>query len=196
MTGARRSFDDLVGDVPPGAERERLRRAHELLLAAGPPPELSPLLERAPEPPSARVVSLVRRRRFTALAAAAVVAVVLFGAGYTIGQLDTSERSVQTLTLTGSGGARGSLVVYDSDVAGNWPMKLEVSGLEALPRGATYALWLTRDGKLADQCGTFVAGPTPTEVALNAPYRLKDYDGWVVVRAGSTQPFVLRTAAV
>ena len=74
--------------------------------------------------------------------------------------------------------------------------RFSLGTLEALPRGATYALWLTRDGKLADQCGTFVAGPTPTEVALNAPYRLKDYDGWVVVRAGSTQPFVLRTAAV
>ncbi len=187
---------DRVGDVPPGAERERLQRAHELLLAAGPPPELSPLLERAPEPPPAGVVSLLRRRRFTALAAAAVLAVVLFGTGYAIGQLGTSKSPVQTVQLTGIGGAGASLVVYARDAAGNWPMKLEVSGLKPLPRGATYALWLTRGGKLADPCGTFVAGPALTEVVLNAPYRLKTYDGWVVVRTGSTHPFVLRTGRV
>jgi hypothetical protein len=33
-------------------------------------------------------------------------------------------------------------------------------------------------------------------VWLNAPYRLKDYDGWVVVRTGSSKPFLLRTATV
>ena len=36
----RPNLDDLIGtDVEPG-ERERLERVHELLVAAGPPPEL------------------------------------------------------------------------------------------------------------------------------------------------------------
>ena len=35
-------FDALVGADVPGEERDRLRRAHELLVAAGPPPELAP----------------------------------------------------------------------------------------------------------------------------------------------------------
>ena len=62
-----------------------------------------------------------------------------------------------------------------------------------LPQGQTYGLWLTRNGKLADPCGTFVVGPGSTEVPLNAPYQLKEYDGWVIVRTGTTKPFLLRT---
>ena len=34
------NFDDLIGEDVPAWERERLRRAHDLLVAAGPPPEL------------------------------------------------------------------------------------------------------------------------------------------------------------
>jgi len=33
-------FDELVGGDVTGDERERLRRAHELLVHTGPPPEL------------------------------------------------------------------------------------------------------------------------------------------------------------
>ena len=40
-------FDDLVGDVP-ADERERLLRVHEMLVQAGPPPEIPPELERPP----------------------------------------------------------------------------------------------------------------------------------------------------
>ena len=39
-------FDELVGGDVTGDERERLRRAHELLVQTGPPPELSPELEK------------------------------------------------------------------------------------------------------------------------------------------------------
>ena len=72
-------------------------------------------------------------------------------------------------------------------------MTLEVSGLAALPKGKTYTLWLTRNGKLAESCGTFAVAAGTTTVPLNAPYPLKEYDGWVVVRTGTTQPFVLQT---
>ena len=40
MTERGPSFDDLVGDDLAPAERERLLRVHELLIQAGPPPEL------------------------------------------------------------------------------------------------------------------------------------------------------------
>ena len=43
-------FDDLIGGDVPAEERERLRRAHELLVEAGPPPELSPEMESVPWP--------------------------------------------------------------------------------------------------------------------------------------------------
>ena len=55
-------------------------------------------------------------------------------------------------------------------------MRLEVSGLPALPTGQSYTLWLTKDGKLAESCGSFVVGDGTTKVPLNAPYKLKQFD--------------------
>ena len=40
-------FDELVPDAEEG-ERERLRRVHDMLVAAGPPPELTPQMEAGP----------------------------------------------------------------------------------------------------------------------------------------------------
>ena len=45
----RPDFDELVGQNVPGEERARLRRAHDLLIEDGPPPELSPELDQVPE---------------------------------------------------------------------------------------------------------------------------------------------------
>ena len=42
-------FDELVGDIEDPAERERLRRVHELLLSVDAPPEL-PRRARRPLP--------------------------------------------------------------------------------------------------------------------------------------------------
>ncbi len=59
-------------------------------------------------------------------------------------------------------------------------MELTVSGL---PDGR-YELVLTRGGKPVASCGVFlVRGRTVT--LLNAPYRLREYDGWAVTRPGS-----------
>ena len=83
MTG-KPNFDELVGDDVEGAERDRLRRVHELLVAAGPPHELSPELEAGPD----MLVTYRRRRRGGAsrrplvLAAAALVIAAAFLAGY------------------------------------------------------------------------------------------------------------------
>ncbi len=44
-------FHELVGDEGTPEELAKLRRAHDLLIAAGPPPELSPRLA---EPPRTR----------------------------------------------------------------------------------------------------------------------------------------------
>jgi hypothetical protein len=96
------------------------------------------------------------------------------------------------IEMTG-GDARASLAILPQDDAGNWPMRMTVQGLPSLPDGREYELWLTRDGKLASPCGTFVvSGDGRTVVSLNAPYRLKSFDGWVVTRHGSEEP-LLRT---
>ncbi|HEX5583120.1 hypothetical protein [Gaiella sp.] len=167
---------DLVGDLEPD-ELERLQRVHTLLEQAGPPPPLSPAVAE-PRPPTARVIPFPRRYRYFAAALATAAALVLFGIGYLVG--GRGPDPVRTLAMSGTGGARASLEIYAKDTAGNWPMQLAV---EQVPQGK-YVLWLTRDGRLAESCGSFAVAEGDTNVALNAPYRLKDFDGWVVVPAG------------
>ncbi len=187
-------FDELVGDGLAAEERERLERVHALLVAAGPPPELPPRLASPPAPPQAPVIPFPRRYRAAAAGVAAALAVALLGAGYVIGHGTTPEEAF-TIAMTGAGEAHAELVVFAKDAAGNWPMELSVTGLEPLPAGKVYELWLTKNGKPADSCGAFSVSAAETEVPLNAPYRLLDYDGWVVVQHGSTAP-VLRTTDV
>lgn len=194
MSDRTPDFDELVGDVD-AAERARLERVHALLIEAGPPPELPPELAEAPsETPPATVVPFTRRYRTAVLGLAAAAAVIAFGIGYAIGRSTTPTQAF-TVAMTGGGGASATLVVFDQDVAGNWPMELTVSGLPVLRGERRYELWLTRKGKLVEPCGAFAVATGTTEVPLNAPYRLKDYDGWVVVIDGATTP-VLQTESV
>ncbi len=187
-------LDELLDDLAPD-ERERLARAHARLIAAGPPPELPPTLVEPPAPPAATVHSFPQRYRFTAIAAAVAVAAAVFVAGYLVGGARAPDAPVRTLAMSGPGGATADLSVFDVDDAGNWPMKLEVSGLPALPAGGLYELWLTRGGKLAESCGTFVTNGAGSTVRLNAPYRLRAFTGWVVTRHGD-DAVVLRTESV
>jgi hypothetical protein len=187
-----RDFDELVGEVD-GAERERLLRTHELLIAAGPPPELPPTLAQPPGGPGAR--SVVRplspgfhpRRRAVAgglLAAALVLAA--FAAGFFVGDRDEGFAAVRTVALQGAGPhnySRGSLQLGEQDASGNWPMLLRVNGLPELksPRGY-YEVRLMRDGRAIAPCGSFrVRGSGTTEVELTAGYVLERFDAWVVV---------------
>lgn len=174
---------ELLGDDQlDRGERERLERVHAMLERAGPPPELPPSLARAPEPPKARVIPFPKRYRFTALAAAAIIALSLFGLGYLVGG-GPEESPVRTVVMTGAGEARAELDVFSMDEAGNWPMELRTDGLA----DGTYELWLTRDGELAESCGSF-AVHGETTVPLNAPFRLREFDGWVVVPVGGDRP--------
>jgi hypothetical protein len=184
------NFDDLVGTETRGAERERLRGAHELLLRAGPPAELPPQLEK---PPSVDVVRLkphrTVKRRALVLVAAAVLVGAVFGAGYGIGNNrggsgTATSRDVKTLSLTGTKiapNAQATLDVWRQE-GGNWPMTLHVVGL---PKDARYEVYLVRNGKPWGACGTFVVSNSgPLTLRLNAPYSLKQGDSWVVTRLG------------
>jgi hypothetical protein len=192
-------FDDLIGGDAPAEERERLLGAHEALLVAGPPPELPPRLEHAPDP-EPKVSFLPRRRRYTALAIAAAIALASLMGGYAFGQKRAGGgfHTAWVAQLQGPS-ASGALKVGAQDSAGNWPMILSVQGLAQLPAGGYYELLLTRKGKPVASCGTFVVDAATTDVRLNAPYKLKTFDGWVVARhlAGRTaEPVVLRTEKV
>ena len=178
----RPDFDELIGgEVEPG-ERERLRRAHEALLLAGPPPELPASLARPWTP--------TRRPRALLLLAAARAVGAAFVGGWAVGSGGPDQKTDFTLGMRGTAAAAAAnaeLVVFEKDAAGNWPMEMRVSGL---PDGR-YELVLTRDGKPEASCGLFrVSGRTVTY--LNAPYLLRQYDGWAVVRPGSDR-ILLRT---
>jgi hypothetical protein len=184
-------FDDLVGQDVPGEERERLRRAHDLLIEAGPPPELSPDLDAVPWPDEALGPVFgrrgQRRRRPVLLAAAIATALVV---GLLLGQATSSNSTSidarKTVELRGTSLARGafaSLELGKAGPSGNWPMMLHVRGLPKLTKGGYYDLYLTRDGEPLVSCGTFNA-LGKTDVRLTAAYNLERFDrnGWVVVR--------------
>ena len=83
--------------------------------------------------------------------------------------------------------ATAQIDVYPIDAAGNWPMKMHVSGLA----DGRYELVLTRHGKPVVSCGFFLVHGS-TLATLNAPYKLRAYDGWAVVKPGSGR-ILLRT---
>jgi hypothetical protein len=184
MTG-RPDFDELVGTDLETSERARLQRVHEALIEAGPPPDLPPRLS---APPASNVVTLARRRRAWSVLLAATLGALAFALGFLVA--DTGGPSTdRVIALSGPGGAAASLVVFEIDDAGNWPMELEVEGLGPAASGERYQLWLTKGGKLAALCGSFLAERDGTTVVpMNAPWRFSEFDGWVVVEAGSTAP--------
>jgi anti-sigma-K factor RskA len=174
-------FDSLVGEDVDAAERKRLRRVHELLVAAGPPPDAP---ARAPVIPLAR-----RRRRGALLAVAAALALAAFAVGVAVGDESRGRTTDFVVSMTGAGGASASIDVYVVDEAGNWPMQLDVEGLAPPADGKLYELWLTRDGEPGVLCGSFLTSEDGTaEIPMNAPWRLSEFDGWVVVEQGSQEP--------
>ena len=183
-------FDDLVGTETSDAERERLRSAHELLVQAGPPPELTPRLQKAPNFAVARLrPRLTTKRRALLLIAAAVSVAAVFAAGYGIGNrggASATAKPVTELSLKGTSIAPHARAILDvwHPQSGNWPMTLSVVGLPKLPQRTHYEVYLVRNGKPWGSCGTFrVTGSGALTVRLNAPYSLKPGDSWVVTRA-------------
>lgn len=180
-------FDELLGGEKLSAdERARLRLAHDLLVRAGPPPELPPALT---EPPAtgASVRFLPRRRRIATLLVAAALLLLAFGGGYLLAHHGRGSSSAVAFTVKMHGTPRApeavaSLQVLDIDRAGNWPMVMRVQGLKQLPKGGYYELYLTRNGKLGPQCGSFRVHSGTTQVPLNAPYILRRFSGWVVTQ--------------
>src|ERR1700731_2260967 len=136
MTREFNDWVDVEGLSP--AERERLERVHALLLAAGPPPELTAAIAR---PPAQVIQFPVWRRRplVAALAAAVAVAGAAFGGGYLAGH-DGSMTVVRTAALQSSVGTRAfaSLRIGERYESGNWPVEMTVQGLPAKPNSHDY----------------------------------------------------------
>jgi hypothetical protein len=186
-----RNLDELIGADTAGAERERLQRAHEMLLEAGPPPELSPKLEAGPT----FGMTLARRRAVTRramlLLAATLAVLGVFLAGYAVANRGGSSPSApKSLALEGTvlaPNAQATLEVWQSH-AGNWPMTLTAVGLPPLPAHRYYEVYLVRHGKPWGACGAFrvLGNPQqPVTVTLTAPYTLRKGDSWIVTRPGA-----------
>ena len=183
------NFEDLVGEDLPAEEEARLRRAHKLLLAAGPIPELPPSLEEPSigerrEPRDENVYQLLPRRRVgAALALAAAIALIAFVGGYIVGFKHEGFAAQYSVPMHGVAGvdASAKIQIGSRDSNGNWPLRVEARGLPKLKTGY-YEMFLTH-GKQMFTCGTFGgAGAKTVKVRLNAPYQLQRGDGWIVVK--------------
>jgi hypothetical protein len=195
-------LDDLVGTEVTGAERQRLQQVHEMLLEAGPPPEISAELEAGPTlgmtlGGHAHQRRKVKRRAMLLLAAAILIALV-FIAGYASRGGGKSSSSGVAIRQAFQGTslaphAQGTLEVWSSQDGNNWPMTLTVVGLKQLPPHTNYDVYLVRNGKPWGACGSFRVGGNPQDpvtVTLSAPYTLHKGDTWVVTRpgAGGSEP--------
>jgi hypothetical protein len=176
-------FDDLIGSDVPAEERARLRRAHDMLVAAGPPPDVPQSLE---EPPARadRVVPLSRRRATWLGLAAALAVAAAFASGFLLGDRDETFETRRSVSMQGTDRAPRASALIElgaPDSQGNWPMLVTVSGLRPLPKGGYYELLLTRDGRPLATCGSFkVKAEGETTVRLGASYDVSRFDGWVV----------------
>ena len=181
-------FDELIGADVAGEERERLLGVHEMLVQAGPPPELSPTLQDVPRPGE---VHLLRKqsvaRQVALLAAAIIVLGITFSIGFSTGKKGAAAPTpVKTLVLSGTRAAPHAQATLDvqRQVSGNWPMTLSVSGLPRVNASEYYVVWLVRNGQRFAPCGTFVISKPTRSLTLNltAPYKLEKGDTWIVTR--------------
>jgi hypothetical protein len=181
-------FDALIGPEGDAAERARLRAVHDMLVEAGPPPEISPEIEGPTLAMTLQRRPGRQRHRLLLLAATVAVIAAAFLGGYVIGNgHGNGLASGTTLSLVGTKlapDALASLQIQHPDAAGNWPMEISVTGLPKLPEHGYYTVFLVRDGKLLAPCGFFnvAARSSGTKVRLNAPYSMHAGDTWVVTK--------------
>jgi hypothetical protein len=185
-------FRELVGDDVSDDELRRLERADSLLRSVPPPPaEVPTSLTRAVESIAEPRAPLWTPRRVAgALALAATIAGVFFALGTLAGGEDGFDERA-AIPMEASDAARGAsatIHVGNPDGSGNWPLRLEVEGLEPLPKGGYYLLWLAKDGDFGVACGSFRVGDRETVAEWDVSYRLTDYDEWVITAYRPNEP--------
>lgn len=195
MSGRFDDFVDLEGLDP--AEQERLRRVHELLVEAGPPPELPAGLAALPAGVAgAKTIAFPQaRRRFAgALALAAALAAAAFGGGYVIGNHDGGGGKIVRVAAMSGSNALASLRVGAPDAGGNWPVDFTVSGLPKQSGDfAYYEVFVLRNGKPGYPCGGFRVLNGTTKLRFWVPYKVSGSTKWVVTAVDHTHPWPGRT---
>ncbi|HWE80083.1 MAG TPA: hypothetical protein VG265_00400 [Gaiellaceae bacterium] len=175
-------FDDLVGGEVSGEEREELRRVHELLLSATPPPSLDPL---PPTPSHSRRSWIPRSWAHGAVGLAAVASIAIaigLAIGSALGHGGFQTGFTRPMHGLGSATAASALInVGKADPNGNRPLLMSIRKLPTLPKDTFYMLYLTKKGKPVVLCGIFQTGRSGNaRVSMNAPADLAEYDGWIV----------------
>ncbi len=95
-------FDELVGTDLEAGERKRLQRVHELLVEAGPPPELPLPFTLHPQ-----------RRRGALVAIAAALAIAVFAVGVAIGGRSDEPGVDFVVAMSGTAAAVGASASLD-----------------------------------------------------------------------------------
>jgi hypothetical protein len=195
-------FEELVdADELDARERQHLARVHELLVAAGPPPELSPELAAGPNMFKTRRAEQTGRgtwfrNRAALLAAAALIAIAAFVAGSHTGEGGFDATRSVPLQPTAAASTATARIEIGREHNENWPMRIVATGLADSKANEFYAVLLTRGGKVVGPCGWFVVHGGRVVAMLNAPYKLRGA-GWIVTRqhqgSRTLGPVVLRT---
>jgi hypothetical protein len=193
---------DVIGDEGPD---DRLQRVHDMLVAAGPPPEGA--LPQPPEVGRQAVRARPRRRRWAELALAAAFVCIALAVGFVVGDRGDGFEPATTLSMNGVppvADASGELAIGEPDAGGNVVIDMHVDGLPRLPRGGWYELALANNGEVGALCGTFATTGDETTVRFTVGYDLSAlrkagrYDSWVVTavvpgRPGSDKRILLTT---
>jgi len=200
----KREFGDLI-DVEglTASETARLQRVHQMVVAAGPPPELSLALQTAPAAPTARPRSAFRlsppalrgRSALGVLGATTAFAAACFGVGFVLGDHATGNTQVVNVVAMQGNGTRNttaSLHVGAANPDGNWPLSLTVSGLAKLKdKNSYYVLALEENGKPERFCGMFrVDADGKATVEFSVPYPITKSTRWAVtaMKPGASWP--------
>jgi len=180
-------FRELVGEEVPAEERARLERVHELLVEAGPPPELPPALaEPTTEVSTSAPIILPRRRTGAVLALAAALALLALLGGYLAGRSGGEKfNTFKSIPMHGVGATADASATIDigaPEKSGNWPLRVVVRNLPSLSKGSYYEMFLTRHGRPVAACGIFGVNGRESTVRMTLPRSVRGYDGWIVTR--------------
>ena len=204
-------FDDLVGGEGLSREEEdRLRRVHDLLVEAGPPPDLPPRLEtfaadvavadadtcssRSCRAAGSRRPSCSRRRS-RPRRSSPVTRSATAGTGVVLG-LRGGDARPERRDRRDPCRRRTRRQLADA-----------LQGLRAAAAGeagAYYELWLTQHGKAVHRAAGSASTRRRRRVTFRVPYKAKNFAGWVVTaqppeppraRARSSSPPSAREAA-
>lgn len=154
--------------------------------------EQKPATKRA-RPPAETAPSLLRLlsgwRGEVILLSLLLLGFAVFLLGYGVGAHDDTFRTSWVSPLGGTRAAPyavGSVQGGPPDRGGNTPLLVTVRGLEILPAGERYVLYVRRFDRPTARCGEFTVGTGTTQVHLSYPGLTREPRGWLIARGPAT----------